>query len=83
MKVTGNGSRPDLVIFDLDGTLYPREAYVGQVLQVIATMFVELRGFSRESAVEELEGLRQAMHEDWDRTSTTTFVLSRRFTIEQ
>ena len=31
MRVDTNGRPPKLVIFDLDGTLYPREAYVGQV----------------------------------------------------
>jgi FMN phosphatase YigB (HAD superfamily) len=28
MRVYDNGSRPELAVFDLDGTLYPRERYV-------------------------------------------------------
>ncbi len=83
MRVMANGLRPRLVIFDLDGTLYPREAYVGQVLKVIAEMFVQLRGLSPQVADAELEDLRQAMRDDWDKTSTTSFVLSREFTIQQ
>lgn len=83
MKVIENGLRPRLVIFDLDGTLYPREAYVGQVLGVITEMFVQLRGLSPQAADAELEDLRQAMRDDWDNTSTTSFVLSRGFTIQQ
>ncbi len=83
MKVMENGWRPTLVIFDLDGTLYPREAYVEQILNVIAEMFVQLRGLSPEAADAELETLRRAIRDDWDKTSTTSFVVSRGFTMQQ
>ncbi|NRQ37302.1 HAD family hydrolase [Nonomuraea sp. NN258] len=83
MRVDGNGRAPRLVIFDLDGTLYPREAYVDQVLGVIARMFVELRGVSQQEARAALAELRQAMRDDWDGTSATSFVLGHGFGIEQ
>ncbi|WP_405393629.1 HAD family hydrolase [Microbispora hainanensis] len=83
MRVDTNGKPPKLVIFDLDGTLYPREAYVGQVLDVIATMFVELRGLSRQAALAQLQELQQAMLDNWDGTSTTSFVLAHGFGIDQ
>jgi hypothetical protein len=36
IDVTDNSSAPRLVIFDLDGTLYPREMYAELILAVIA-----------------------------------------------
>ncbi|WP_432930454.1 HAD family hydrolase [Microbispora sp. CA-135349] len=83
MRVDTNDTPPKLVIFDLDGTLYPREAYVGQVLDVIARMFVELRGLSRQAALARLEELQQAMLDNWDGTSTTSFVLAHGFGLDQ
>ena len=79
VDVIDNGSAPRLVVFDLDGTLYPRELYTGLVLDVIGSMFVELRGETPDFAARKVAELREAMRTDWSRTSTTSFVLANGF----
>jgi FMN phosphatase YigB (HAD superfamily) len=83
IDVLGNGSVPRLVVFDLDGTLYPKEAYAEQVLAVIGRMFVELRGASAAHADAKVAELREAMRTNWSRTSTTSFVRSNGFDVGQ
>jgi len=81
MDVVDNGSVPRLVIFDLDGTLYPREKYSELVLELIERGFVELRGTTPRYAEQKVAELREAMRTDWARTSTTSFVLSHGFEV--
>lgn len=81
MDVVDNGSVPRLVIFDLDGTLYPREKYAGLVLELIGRGFVELRGTTPEYAEQKVAELREAMRTDWASTSTTSFVLANGFEV--
>ncbi|WP_191299152.1 HAD family hydrolase [Lentzea cavernae] len=83
IDVLGDGSAPRLVVFDLDGTLYPKEAYAEQVLAVIGRMFVELRGSSQAHADEKVAGLREAMRTNWSGTSTTSFVRANGFDVAQ
>ncbi len=77
MRVYDNGSRPQLVVFDLDGTLYPRESYAELVLDVIGRGLVELGGLTPQVARDRVAQLRQMMATDWDGTSTTAFVLAQ------
>jgi FMN phosphatase YigB (HAD superfamily) len=79
IDVLGNGCTPRLVVFDLDGTLYPKEAYAEQVLAVIGRMFVELRGVSQALADAKVAELREAMRTNWSGTSTTSFVRANGF----
>ncbi|MFJ8962105.1 HAD family hydrolase [Lentzea sp. NPDC102401] len=81
--VLGNGSAPRLVVFDLDGTLYPKEAYAEQVLAVIGRMFVELQGASEAHAEAKVAELREAMRTNWSGTSTTSFVRANGFDVAQ
>jgi FMN phosphatase YigB (HAD superfamily) len=81
MDVVDNGSVPRLVIFDLDGTLYPREKYAELVLELIGRGFVELRGTTPEYAEQKVAELREAMRSDWASTSTTSFVLANGFEV--
>lgn len=74
MRVYDNGSRPELVVFDLDGTLYPRERYVDLVLDVIGRGLVELNGATSQAARDRVAVLRAMMEENWDGVSTTAFV---------
>lgn len=83
INVLGNGSAPRLVVFDLDGTLYPREAYAEQVLAVIGRMFVELRGTTPEQVEAKVAELREAMRTNWSGTSTTAFVRTNGFDVAQ
>ncbi|GAA3434957.1 HAD family hydrolase [Kutzneria kofuensis] len=83
IDVLGNGSAPRLVVFDLDGTLYPREAYAEQVLAVIGRMFVELRGATPDQAGAKVAELREAMRTNWSGTSTTSFVRANGFDVGQ
>ncbi|MFD4636694.1 HAD family hydrolase [Lentzea sp. NPDC058436] len=83
IDVLGNGSAPRLVVFDLDGTLYPKEAYAEQVLAVIGRMFVELRGTSQALADAKVAELREAMRTNWSGTSTTSFVRANGFDVAQ
>jgi FMN phosphatase YigB (HAD superfamily) len=83
IDVLGNGTAPRLVVFDLDGTLYPKEAYAEQVLAVIGRMFVELRGVSAQRADEKVAELREAMRTNWSGTSTTSFVRANGFDVAQ
>jgi FMN phosphatase YigB (HAD superfamily) len=76
MRVYDNGSRPELVVFDLDGTLYPRERYVDLVLDVIGRGLVELNGATPETARSRVASLRAMMEENWDGTSTTAFMIA-------
>lgn len=76
MRVYDNGSRPGLAIFDLDGTLYPRERYVDLVLEVIGRGLVELNGATPEAARSRVGVLRAMMEENWDGVSTTAFVIA-------
>jgi len=76
MRVYDNGSRPELVVFDLDGTLYPRERYVDLVLDVIGRGLVELNGATSDAARSRVALLRAMMEENWDGTSTTAFVIA-------
>ncbi|HEU5421246.1 MAG TPA: HAD family hydrolase [Streptosporangiaceae bacterium] len=76
MRVSDNGSRPELVIFDLDGTLYPRERYVDLVLDVISRGLVELSRATADAARSRVALLRSMMEEDWDGTSTTAFMVA-------
>jgi len=76
MRVFDNGSRPHLVVFDLDGTLYPRERYVDLVLDVISRGLVELSGATSDAARSRVAVLRAMMEENWDDTSTTTFMIA-------
>ena len=70
-------------IIDLDGTLYPREAYIEPVLALIERMFVELRGLPIDVAHERVDELRSAMRDDWGGTSSTKWVLANGFTIQE
>ncbi|SDJ21044.1 haloacid dehalogenase-like hydrolase [Lentzea albidocapillata subsp. violacea] len=83
IDVLGDGSTPRLVVFDLDGTLYPKEAYAEQVLSVIGRMFVELRGASVAHANAKVAELREAMRTNWAGTSTTSFVRANGFDVAQ
>jgi FMN phosphatase YigB (HAD superfamily) len=83
VEVIDNGSAPRLVVFDLDGTLYPRELYTGLVLDVIGAMFVELRGVTPDHAARKVAELRELMRTDWSRTSTTSFVLANGFDLDE
>ncbi|MFJ6673035.1 HAD family hydrolase [Actinosynnema sp. NPDC091369] len=83
VEVVDNGSAPRLVVFDLDGTLYPRELYTGLVLDVIGAMFVELRGEAPERAAAKVAELRELMRTEWSRTSTTSFVLANGFDVAE
>ncbi|MFJ5991564.1 HAD family hydrolase [Lentzea sp. NPDC092896] len=83
IDVLGNGSAPQLVVFDLDGTLYPKEAYAEQVLAVIGRMFVELQGASETHAEAKVAELREAMRTNWSGTSTTSFVRANGFDVAQ
>jgi FMN phosphatase YigB (HAD superfamily) len=83
IDVLGNGSAPRLVVFDLDGTLYPKEAYAEQVLAVIGRMFVELQGTSAAHADAKTAELREAMRTNWSGTSTTSFVRANGFDVAQ
>lgn len=76
MRLYDNGSQPELIIFDLDGTLYPRERYVDLVLDVIARGLVELGGRTPPAAAQRVAVLRSMMAANWDGTSTTAFVLA-------
>jgi len=76
MRVYDNGSRPELVVFDLDGTLYPRERYVDLVLEVIGRGLVELNGATPDAARSRVALLRAMMEENWDGTSTTAFMIA-------
>lgn len=76
MRVYDNGSRPELVVFDLDGTLYPRERYVDLVLDVIGRGLVELNGATPDTARSRVASLRAMMEENWDGTSTTAFMIA-------
>jgi FMN phosphatase YigB (HAD superfamily) len=76
MRVYDNGSRPELVVFDLDGTLYPRERYVDLVLDVIGRGLVELGGATPDAARSRVAALRALMEENWDGTSTTAFMIA-------
>jgi FMN phosphatase YigB (HAD superfamily) len=83
VHIHDNGSRPQLAIFDLDGTLYPRERYVEQVLAAIARGFVELRGATPQYAQEQIDVLRDKMRANWGGTSTTAFVIEHGFGVEE
>lgn len=83
LEVIDNGSVPRLVVFDLDGTLYPRELYTGLILDVIGSMFVDLRGETPEHAARKVAELRELMRTDWSRTSTTSFVLANGFDLAE
>lgn len=83
IDVADNGSVPRLVIFDLDGTLYPREMYAEQVLTVIGRGFVELRGTTPEYAAGKVAELRELMRTDWSGTSTTSFVIENGFGVSE
>ncbi|MFE9747457.1 HAD family hydrolase [Saccharothrix saharensis] len=83
VEVIDNGSAPRLVVFDLDGTLYPRELYTGLILDVIGAMFVELRGASPEQAEAKVAELRELMRTEWSRTSTTSFVLANGIDVDE
>ncbi|MCE6996635.1 HAD family hydrolase [Saccharothrix sp. S26] len=83
VEVIDNGSAPRLVVFDLDGTLYPRELYTGPILDVIGSMFVQLRGETPEHAARRVAELRERMRTDWSRTSTTSFVLAHGFAADE
>lgn len=83
VEVVDNGSAPRLVVFDLDGTLYPRELYTGLVLDVIGAMFVELRGATPDHAARKVAELRELMRTEWSRTSTTSFVLANGFDVDE
>ncbi|QQQ78414.1 HAD family hydrolase [Saccharothrix sp. 6-C] len=83
IEVVDNGSAPRLVVFDLDGTLYPRELYTGLVLDVIGAMLVELRGEPPDRAAREVAELRELMRTDWSRTSATAFVLAHGVGVDQ
>ena len=76
MRVYDNGSRPHLAIFDLDGTLYPRERYVDLVLDLIGRGLVELNGATPEAARGRVAVLRAMMEANWDGVSTTAFVIA-------
>jgi FMN phosphatase YigB (HAD superfamily) len=76
MRVYDNGSRPHLVVVDLDGTLYPRELYVDLVLDVIGRALVELRGATSGAARRRVAVLRAMMEANWDETSTTAFMIA-------
>jgi FMN phosphatase YigB (HAD superfamily) len=83
IDVDDNGSVPRLVIFDLDGTLYPREQYAEQVLAVIGRGFVELRGTTPGYAEEKVAELRARMRADWSGTSTTSFMIGNGSGVEE
>ncbi len=83
VDVIDNGSVPRLVVFDLDGTLYPRELYTGLILDVIGAMFVELRGETPEHAARKVAELRELMRTEWSRTSTTSFLLANGFDVDE
>jgi FMN phosphatase YigB (HAD superfamily) len=77
MRVYDNGSRPQLVVFDLDGTLYPRESYTDLVLDVMVRALVELNGLTPQAALDRVAQLRKMMATNWDATSTTAFILAQ------
>ncbi|TQM79676.1 FMN phosphatase YigB (HAD superfamily) [Saccharothrix saharensis] len=83
VEVIDNGSAPRLVVFDLDGTLYPRELYTGLILDVIGAMFVELRGDPPEQAEAKVAELRELMRTEWSSTSTTSFVLANGIDVDE
>ncbi|WP_027344349.1 HAD family hydrolase [Hamadaea tsunoensis] len=76
MRVHDNGSPPRAVVFDLDGTLYPRERYVDPTLDVIARGLVELHGLTPAAARDRVAELRRRMAGNWDATSTTGFMIA-------
>jgi len=81
--VTDNGVAPRLVIFDLDGTLYPRELYAELILTVIGRGFAELRGTTPGYAARKVAELRELMRTDWSGTSTTSFMIENGFGVEE
>jgi FMN phosphatase YigB (HAD superfamily) len=83
IDVTDNSSTPRLVIFDLDGTLYPREMYAELILAVIGRGFVELRGTTSGYAARKVAELRELMRTDWSGTSTTSFMIENGFGVEE
>jgi FMN phosphatase YigB (HAD superfamily) len=84
MRIFSSGTAlPRGAIIDLDGTLYPREAYIEPVLALIERMFVELRELPADLAHERVNELRSAMRDDWSGTSSTEWVLANGFTIAE